>query len=390
MRIRFLVLVFFLASCEQDLPPIDTSPVLEPASGTVNNLSIRIDWVEVGKEVGDVISEGDVVFELFVIRSNNDASRDSRRLSAPGEGTYAAISNKRFTLDGFSLTVNNIQQNEQILVYVLAYDQDDLSLQDETVTAAALSAGESLLEKGLANGKLLGKPVTHANIITFILAQVTGTILSWWEEADNLGGYAILLTPENNWYRDQHIEPTDPNNSLQVGLSILADTQNEALASRPTSTATPTRVPPTPTPTHIPPTSTSTRIPVTATPTRVPPMPPSIASEPLDVTWAYIEFLNRRQYEPAFAILSNDFKKRNHCCDSKGKYLIQPYIDYWETVERLTVLEISLESQLQSEAIINIVWRFDSFNSSDAIFRHQITLIYTGRWQIDRVTSVSN
>jgi hypothetical protein len=117
---------------------------------------------------------------------------------------------------------------------------------------------------------------------------------------------------------------------------------------------------------------------------------PATRPYPLDTITEYVALLNSRQYEQAFAILSDDFKGRNHCCDADGSYSVQPYIDYWQTVERLVLVDLFLESQSDSQAVANTVWRFERANTDDVVLRFRITLNYENRWQIERVAFVEN
>lgn len=101
----------------------------------------------------------------------------------------------------------------------------------------------------------------------------------------------------------------------------------------------------------------------------------------------YVAFLNRGRYRRAFAILSDGFKSRNHCCDNDGNYQIQPYIDYWSTIDQLEVQELYATSVTETKATVNTPLVFKRANLDDVFINYQFTMIKEGdNWYIDKVS----
>lgn len=57
-------------------------------------------------------------------------------------------------------------------------------------------------------------------------------------------------------------------------------------------------------------------------------------------------------------MLSNHFKERQHCCNPDGSYAIQPYIDWWDTVQRVDVLDVDATHINSTGATVNVRLRF--------------------------------
>lgn len=213
-----ILLSILLAACQPE-----TVPIPQPGSNgsSAKNISIRIDWVEIIEDLGEPFGDSEVYFELFVIRENGD----SRKLRAPAQETYKLIPGESIPLDQFSLTVNNYQANEKIFIYILALEGDELDSGASGTLNIAMNAGSVALEKGLTNGQIATLASKKANIATFIITSVTGVALDWWQQADILGEYPILLDRNNNYLIGQTIEDISQNRNLKLKFSILSENQ---------------------------------------------------------------------------------------------------------------------------------------------------------------------
>ena len=63
-------------------------------------------------------------------------------------------------------------------------------------------------------------------------------------------------------------------------------------------------------------------------------------------------------------MLSNNFKNRFHCCNPDGSYQIGPYIDYWDTIDRVTVLDVDTNRWSSDSAQVTIQIRYDKASGS--------------------------
>lgn len=228
LRSVLFLVTFFLVSCignNSDLPTTASSQdvnIVGGATPTFNNLDIRLDWVEIGENVGDLAGDGEVTLELLVIRGNGD----SRVLTAPGRREYKVSGNNKIILEGFSLTVNEVGPDEKILVYLIAFDNDELSFTASRGVDLALGSATVALEDALqgtiGQSLIAGKTVSNATLLGIILSTVTGGALDWWEQAEMLGGFGVLLEPQNNWQANSTSVGKSDNENLHFQYSILS------------------------------------------------------------------------------------------------------------------------------------------------------------------------
>ncbi|WP_420629736.1 hypothetical protein [Candidatus Leptofilum sp.] len=233
LRLVFIPVLLILVSCGgTDLPPTVSSQdvtVVGLADRTPNNIDIRIDWVEIGENIGDLVGQGELTLELLVIRENGD----SRVLEAPGLREYKIDGNNRIFLEGFSLTVNDVAPDEKILVYLIAFENDELSFFAGRGASLALEGAAEALEHAIEKGLIAGKAITNTTLLGIILNTVTGGALEWWQQAEIIGGYGVLLEPENNWQANLTIEGESDDGNLLLQYSILPQytpQQNEEAA----------------------------------------------------------------------------------------------------------------------------------------------------------------
>lgn len=191
--------VFLLISCG------GTSSTVSNGSSTrvgaaflpsANSINLRLDWIEIEDSNGDLLGPSEVMIQLFVIRTNNN----SRLLQAPSTGNYSMDGNGRIRLNDYYIGIDNLMENEEVLVYVLALDKDELNPASEIGTGAALEGGLRALEKGLEQGQLGQRLAGRASLVTFIISQVADIVLDWWKQADIIGEYAFILDPQSSAY----------------------------------------------------------------------------------------------------------------------------------------------------------------------------------------------
>lgn len=95
-----------------------------------------------------------------------------------------------------------------------------------------------------------------------------------------------------------------------------------------------------------------------ATPTEISPTPtkinPTTVSSPLtleEFIRAYYEAINNRDYDYTWTLLSDEFQANAHG-PSQGGY--QGYVDFWNTVNEVEILEINIIQQNDSSATVFI------------------------------------
>lgn len=214
--------VFLLISCggTSSTPP-NSSPIRVGAATlpSVNSINLRLDWIEIEDSNGDLLGPSEVMIQLFVIRTNNN----SRLLQAPGTGNYSMDGNGRIRLNDYYIGIDNLMENEEVLVYVLALDKDELNPASEIGTGAALEGGLRALERGLEQGQLGRRLAGRASLVTFILSQVTDIALDWWKQADIIGEYAFILYPQNSSYEGAA-------ENIRLRFSVFPNSSNPPIA----------------------------------------------------------------------------------------------------------------------------------------------------------------
>lgn len=125
------------------------------------------------------------------------------------------------------------------------------------------------------------------------------------------------------------------------------------------------------------PATTETKLP----PSETLPPPTRIATEitgqesPGDFIRRYYSLINDRAYTTTFEMLSNSFKDRFHCCNPNGSYQIGPYMDWWNTIDRVTVLSVDTERWSSDFAQVTIQIRYDRADGSTVNSTHSFDLI---------------
>jgi general secretion pathway protein A len=68
--------------------------------------------------------------------------------------------------------------------------------------------------------------------------------------------------------------------------------------------------------------------------------PPTHQLPPEQFIRTYYQAINQRQYTQTWAMLSTNFKKTRLCCDPEGNYKFHNYTGWWNTIEKVEVLEV--------------------------------------------------
>jgi hypothetical protein len=74
-------------------------------------------------------------------------------------------------------------------------------------------------------------------------------------------------------------------------------------------------------------------------------------------------------------MLSNSFKDRFHCCNPDGSYQIEPYIDWWNTIDRVTVLSVDTNRWSSDKAQVTIQIRYNKADGSTVTSTHSFDLV---------------
>jgi len=58
---------------------------------------------------------------------------------------------------------------------------------------------------------------------------------------------------------------------------------------------------------------------------------------------SYYSLINQRQYQTTFAMLSDSFKDKKHCCNPDGSYEFGPYEEWWDSVSEVTIISVDTQ-----------------------------------------------
>jgi len=163
-----------------------------------------------------------------------------------------------------------------------------------------------------------------------------------------------------------------------VSISTFAPMRTSTRATYKTLTPTATKISEI---TSIQATKTKALV-MTETPTRPPYMKPD------DFIRSYYQEINDRNYGLTFSWLSSDFKDRNHCCNADGSYKIEPYIEWWKTIERVDVISTEVVNWDDQTAQVNVKLCYYTINGVTDIDNNVIFLMLdedSNTWLIERV-----
>jgi len=100
------------------------------------------------------------------------------------------------------------------------------------------------------------------------------------------------------------------------------------------------------------PTPGNTAIPPTTT------IAPQSGLSPEEFIRSYYSLINQRQYQPTFAMLSDSFKDRKHCCNPDGSYKFGPYEEWWDSVSEVTIISVDTQGWDNKSAKVVIRIRY--------------------------------
>lgn len=107
---------------------------------------------------------------------------------------------------------------------------------------------------------------------------------------------------------------------------------------------------------------------------------------PGDFMRTYYDLINQREYNTTFAMLSNNFKKRFHCCNPDGSYQIEPYIDWWNKIDEVEVYSVKTTPRNGSTAQVTVRLIYHRADGSVVENAHTYDLIFDparDSWLID-------
>lgn len=208
-----LILHVLMAACSAPNPPNTLVATATPAlvsagKGFTNNLNIRIDSIEF-KDNGDFLS-GEVYISLLAIRRNGN----SAKLVFPGKGTFDVFVGDKIRLGDFSLNANNVSIDESVEIYILAFEEDE-------ITPGAQQAINTVLDATILALESVKHEYPIASVAKFAVEHLVGEALQWWQEVDILGEYSTILTQSNDWMRGEQYIVQSSNRNLDITFSIF-------------------------------------------------------------------------------------------------------------------------------------------------------------------------
>lgn len=332
-----------MVSCAQVSP----TPGIQARPGN-DNILIRIDWIQVNGIVGDMVGNGELFVDMLVIRANGD----SRQLQAPGNGSYKIGEIRKIKLDGYSLSVNGITSNETILLDIVAFDSDEIGFLQSQVASAALDGTLTLLEKHLEEAAFVAQMGSKATIVGFVISTAVGGVLDWWQEADVLGDYAVILEPSNNWMLGSPHVVTSSNGNITLSYTIMKDDVPSKEIIEVTNVVEVTKVVIV---TEINQPATSTHQPAN-TPRQIPTNTSFSQGDSQGLSLEqfirlYYDTINKKDYETSWNMLSDTFKADMHGPEKGGR---QGYVDFWNTVDSVEIVDITIVKQDNNSATVHI------------------------------------
>lgn len=100
----------------------------------------------------------------------------------------------------------------------------------------------------------------------------------------------------------------------------------------------------------------------------------------------YYALINQREYNTSFSMLSDNFKDRFHCCNPDGSYQIQPYIDWWNTIDEVEVYSVKTTPRSENSALATVRLIYHRADGSVVENTHYYDLIFDrtiDTWLID-------
>jgi hypothetical protein len=165
------------------------------------DLSIKINDVRILNNDYDNGNGAEAYFVIFVTREYGQV-RQAKLMIPPDSNPIFLRTNEKLDLSGYSLGINNIQDNydEEISLYILGFDSDEQS----ELTNLALDAALAIAEDAIPG----------SSFTKFVLGRLSGNALAWWQNEDLLGEYSLILNKSNNWLEGTHLEMSSNENLI--------------------------------------------------------------------------------------------------------------------------------------------------------------------------------
>jgi|CXWL01.1.fsa_nt_gi hypothetical protein len=107
-------------------------------------------------------------------------------------------------------------------------------------------------------------------------------------------------------------------------------------------------------------------------------------TDPISFINEYFSLINERRYEDAWARLSNKFKENFANRTDGGGY--NDYVDYWNTVNKVEIAFIEIQSQSDTQAIVyaEILFNYKAGNTETGHIKYKLVKDTTGKsWLFD-------
>lgn len=204
-----------------------------PADGT-RDVYIRVNWILILNDSGDVLGSDEFRFATLVIRDTGA----SAQLLYPGTGAKLVQRGDKLFADGFALTVNEVSDLESVQVFFVGIDEDsdsagilpesidDSGIGDIALTTLAINA----ISEGFSAAVLFGVagmeglaatagPVTAG--LGFAVGLIPGFVYDYWTQVDVLGEFGLELKADNDWQMRTNYAYTLENENLQINFTII-------------------------------------------------------------------------------------------------------------------------------------------------------------------------
>jgi hypothetical protein len=73
----------------------------------------------------------------------------------------------------------------------------------------------------------------------------------------------------------------------------------------------------------------------------------------------YYDLINKRQYAKSFSMLSDGFKRRNHCCKPDGSFDDGPYKEWWNSIKKVEVMQVRVKKWERDLAVVEVKLRYN-------------------------------
>ena len=85
---------------------------------------------------------------------------------------------------------------------------------------------------------------------------------------------------------------------------------------------------------------------------------PHSGLSPEEFIRSYYSLINQRQYQTTFAMLSDSFKDRKHCCNPDGSYKFEPYEQWWDSISEVTIISVDTKGWDNTSAKVVVMIKY--------------------------------